>query len=487
MSLSQCNSTLTIEFLLSPGAESQYFDRKSASISIPKLTEAIIAFANADGGTIAIGLKDRAIEGIDSQGNVKINDFIQCGFEKCIPSVKYTYEQVDVTKANGNKDRILFLHIEASSDRIHKNSADEVFLRVGDESKRLTFEQRLSLEYDKGERLFEDKVVEECRWEDLDEDLLKDYKTAVKFQGEDLLQILYARGLAKRGTDRPLITVAGVLLFAKYPSTFLPNARIRFIRYEGGRAEVGTSMNIVKQEYIEGPLVRQIETARTLVQSQLRTFTALNALDGKFISIPEYPTFAWQEGIVNAVTHRGYNIQGDDTKILMFDDRMEIASPGKLPNIVNKSNIREVRYSRNPRIARVLTEMGWVKELGEGVKRIYEEMKAYFLEEPIYDEPNNQSVLLVLKNNVVMRRQRRQERIGALVSSEWSSLTPNHKQALEIIYSRGKLTTKEFSDIIDRSANVGRRVLEELVGRGFVRKVASSTNDPNQYYELVVE
>ena len=476
-----------MEFLLSPGVENQYFDRKSAAIAIAKLTEAIIAFANADGGTIAIGIKDRIIEGIDSQGHIKINDFIQCGFEKCIPSVRYTHETIAVKKANGNEDHLLFLHIDASIDRIHKNSADEVFLRVGDESKRLSFDQRLSLEYDKGERLFEDKVIEECRMEDLDNEVLRTYKEAVKFQGEDLLQILYARGLAKRGPDRPLITVAGVLLFAKYPSAFLPNARIRFIRYEGGKAEVGTSMNIVKQEYIEGPLVKQIEAARVLVQNQLRTFTALSALDGKFISVPEYPTLAWQEGIVNAVTHRSYNIQGDDTKILMFDDKMEIKSPGKFPNIVNKLNIREVRYSKNPRIARVLTELGWVKELGEGVKRIYEEMKAYFLDEPIYDEPNNQSVLLVLKNNVVMRRQRRQERIGALVSIEWNSLSPNHKKALEIIYSRGKLTTKEFAELINRSANVGRKVLDELVSMGLVRKVASSTNDPNQYYELIVE
>ncbi|CVK18400.1 ATP-binding protein [Sporomusa sphaeroides] len=485
--LSKYNTNLTMEFLLTPGVESQYFDRKSASISIAKLTETVIAFANADGGTIAIGIKDRAIEGIDAQGNVKINDFIQCGFEKCIPSVRYTPEFVDVIKNNGNSDRLLFLHIEASSDRVHRNSADEVFLRVGDESKKLSFEQRLSLEYDKGERLFEDNVIEDCRWEDLDEELLSEYKKAVNFQGDDLLQILYARGLAKRSADRPLITIAGVLLFAKYPSAYLPNARIRFIRYEGGKAEVGTSMNIIKQEYIEGPLVKQIETARSLVQSQLRTFTALNPLDGKFVSIPEYPAFAWQEGIVNAVTHRAYNIQGDDIKILLFDDRMEIVSPGKLPNIVTTSNIREVRYSRNPRIARVLTEFGWVKELGEGVKRIYEEMKSFFLDEPIYDEPNNQSVLLTLKNNVFMRRNRRQERIGTLVSSEWNSLPSHHKQALEIMYSRGKVTTKELAKIIERSTNVSRKVLEELAAKGFIRRVALNRNDPNQYYELIVE
>lgn len=137
-------------------------------------------------------------------------------------------------------------------------------------------------------------------------------------------------------------------------------------------------MNVVKQEYIEGPLPILIEKTKTILTAQLREFTALNHLNGKFTTVPEYPEFAWLEGIVNAVTHRAYNVQGDDIKIKMFDDRLEISSPGKFPNIVNRYNIKEVRYSRNPRTARALTEMGWVRELGEGVKRIYKEMDAFF-------------------------------------------------------------------------------------------------------------
>ena len=487
MSLSIYNPKLTLEYLLMPGAEDQYFDRKSANISMPKLSETIIALANADGGTIAIGIDNRVIMGINSQGNTKINDFIQCGFDQCIPPVEVVHEFIDVEKNNGNKDRLLLLHIKPSYDRVHITRGDEAFLRVGDESKRLSFQQRLNLEYDRGGRLFEEVVIEDCHMEDLDADLLQEYKKILKFDGDDITKLLCARGLAKRQDGSIKITVAGVLLFAKCPSTFLPSARIRFIRYEGERSGVGTGMNIVKQQYIEGPLVRQIGESRELVQSQLRTFIALNPLDGKFVDVPEYPILAWQEGIVNAVTHRAYNLQGDDIKIIMYDDRLEIISPGKFPSIVNKENIREVRYSRNPRIARVLTEMGWVKELGEGVNRIYEEMNAYFLDEPVYDEPNKQSVSLLLKNNVVMRRKRRQERIGTMVSSEWANLSANQKRAIEIIYTRGKLTTKEFSNVINRSTNAGRSILEGLAKKGLIRKVASCVNDPNQYYELVVD
>lgn len=474
------NVNMSLEEIINT-EENQYFDRKSSKIQVNKLAETMIAFANADGGTIAIGIDDGKLEGINNQGNVKINDFIQCSFDKCIPAIKIDYDFINIVKDNGNNDRILLINIEPSADKVHKTKSDEVFLRVGDENKRLNFEQRLNLEYDKGERLFEDKIIEECTMEDLDRDVLKNYAESIKFPGDDYEKLLYARGLARRSKDGPKITIAAVLLFAKNPSIFLPNARIRFLRYEGSSAEVGVSMNIIKQEVIEGPLPKQIEMAKNVVKAQLREFTALNPLNGKFISVPEYPEFAWQEGIINAVTHRAYNIQGDDIKIFMYDDRLEIKSAGKFPNIVNKDNIREVRYSRNPRVARVLTELGWVRELGEGVKRIYKEMKEYFLDDPIYDEPNY-SVLLVLKNNNITRRQRRRERVNDIIGIEWNSFTENEKKAIEMAYSTDKLYTKQFAEIINKSSTYARKVLNGLVDKGVLKKVASSTTDPQQYY-----
>ncbi|TCL38873.1 ATP-dependent DNA helicase RecG [Anaerospora hongkongensis] len=484
VSLSKYNAKLTTDFQLAPGMESQYFDRKSAGIALAKLAEAIVAFANADGGTIAIGIKDKQFEGINSQGNTRINDFIQCGFDKCRPSVKSTYEFADVTKPNGKADQILFLHIEADKERVHETESGEVFLRVGDESKRLNYEQRLSLEYDKGSRLYEDEIIADCRMDDLDVEALTEFGKAVEFAGQEWEQLLYARGFARRSDSGPRITAAGVLLFAQNPTVFLPSARIRFIRYEGSHAEVGTAMDVIKQEYIEGPLTKLLNRAKDIVGAQLRTFTALNPLDGKFISISEYPPFAWQEGVVNAVTHRAYNIHGEDIRIVMFDDRLEILSPGKFPNVVNKNNIREVRYSRNPRIARALTEMGWVRELNEGVKRIYKEMNQYFLDEPVYDEPN-QSVLLVLKNNIVTRRKRRTERINALISAEWSSLSADEKRALEMAYSKDRMTTRDLAELLDRSAPYARKILTGLEQRSLLQKTASASTDPQQYYSLV--
>jgi len=464
--------------------EGQYFDRKSAIIKAKKIAEVLIAFANADGGVVAIGVNDGEIEGISEQGNIKINDFVQCKITNCSPAIKTNERFLEVVNHKGQNDHILLINVEPSHKTVYKTNGDEVYLRVGDESLKLNHEQRLDLEYDKGERIFEELPVSVCTTEDIDKDSLINYKNTVHFTGENLMQPLYARGFINNTLDNPEFTVAGVLLFAKYPTRFFPSARIRFLRFEGSKEEVGTEMNVVKQEYIEGPLPFLIEQTKTILTAQLREFTALNHLNGRFTTVPEYPEFAWLEGIVNAITHRAYNVQGDDIKIKMFDDRLEISSPGKFPNIVNRHNIKEVRYSRNPRIARALTEMGWVRELGEGVKRIYKEMDALFLDDPEFIEAEN-SVTLILKNNIVMRRMRRHERINTLITKEWSSLTEEEQTAVEYIYSRGQLTTKQLSEKVDRSPNYSKRVLEGLTQKGILELVRSSINDPNQHYKLI--
>ena len=92
-------------------------------------------------------------------------------------------------------------------------------------------------------------------------------------------------------------------------------------------------------------------------------------------------------------------MSGNYIRVTMYDDRLEILSPGKLPNLVTVDNIQETRFSRNPQIVRVLTEFGFVRELNEGVKRIYADMKEQNLESPIYTE-TEQAVTLILKNNI---------------------------------------------------------------------------------------
>lgn len=464
--------------------EDLYFDRKSASINIDKLVETIIGFANANGGSIAIGIKDKQFQGINSQGNIKINDFIQCPFTHCIPSIQIDHYYINGIKENGNEDRILVLEIPPSINQVHTTQADACYLRVGDETIKLNHNQRIDLEYDKNTRFYETTIIENCYFDDFDLDVLNEYKKSVKYKFDDLNKLLQARGFAIRTEDgKYKYNAAAVLMFCNYPTSFIPGAKVRFIRYEGTVAETGTRMNIIKEETFEGPIPLLITEIKKLVQSQLREFTALNSTTGKFHTVPEYPPFAWQEGIVNALTHRAYNIHGDDIKIFMYDDRLEIHSPGNLPYIVNINNIKEVRYSRNPRIARALTELGWVRELGEGVKRIYEEMENFFLDDPIFLE-EHQTLKLILKNNIIIRKIRKHERINDNISGKWDELTNREKIALEIVYNKGKIKTKELADKLNLTRQPAKKVLDGLVDKNILIKICNSERDPNQHYEM---
>jgi ATP-dependent DNA helicase RecG len=136
--------------------EDQTFDCKSIQIEPKALAVPIVAFANADGGVIAIGVSDktRKIEGVD-QYTEKLNELLRVPFDFCNPSVPVTCSYLPCTDKNGNENRILLMEIPASSS-LHTNQADEAFMRVGDKSRKLTFDERVQLMYDKGERYYED-------------------------------------------------------------------------------------------------------------------------------------------------------------------------------------------------------------------------------------------------------------------------------------------------------------------------------------------
>ncbi len=214
--------------------------------------------------------------------------------------------------------------------------------------------------------------------DDVDHEVLDRYKELLGTEAPDE-QVLRSRRFMRDGK----LTVAGALLFAQDPSVMMPQARVRVLRYDGVRMETGERFNITKERTFCGPLPKVIEGAHALISGMLREFQFLGP-DGKFRTVPEYPEFAWFEGLVNAVTHRDYAFRGDYVRVSMFDDRLEIVSPGALPNIVTLDNMCETRYSRNPRIARTLVEFGWVREINEGVQRIYSEMRSMLLGAPTY-------------------------------------------------------------------------------------------------------
>lgn len=468
--------------LFSTLKENQYYDRKSARKDDREIAKHISAFANAAGGKLVVGIEDNGeVTGFRRNGARDIENFERAALATCTPTPIVHRERISVVNSSGEDDLVLVLDIEPStSHSVARMSDGDVFLRQNDKSVKLNREQVIALEFDKGQRIFEDELVKDSSIDDVDHEVLDRYKEILGTEVSDE-QVLRSRRFMRDGK----LTVAGALLFAQDPSVMMPQARVRILRYDGVKMETGERLNITKERCFCGPLPKVIQGAYELISSMLREFQFLGP-DGKFQTVPEYPEFAWFEGLVNAVTHRDYSFRGDYIRISMFDDRMEIISPGALPNIVTLDNMRTTHYSRNPRIARTLVEFGWVRELNEGVQRIYTEMQNSLLGDPVYSEPGKTKVQLTLENNIVARTVRRSEALEDKMSSEAiASLSEYELAAIRLAFANGKVTARELAAHIGRDRRTANRVLSKLIeDGGLLEWHGSSPTDPRQFYKI---
>ena len=485
MTGSKINSFLTLEYITTEH-ENKYFDRKSAQIKPAELAPLISSFANADGGTIVIGVSDRTmrLEGINDFGEDKINNFINAPKDCCIPMPKFQEEFLDITNYQGKPDRLLLLHIKASVDQIIRTSGDRTFLRIADKTTEMRGDNLRNLEYAKSTRHYEDECNADAKISDLDPLLLEEYKVCINATDVDDRQVLLARGFIKERDGKDCLTNSAVLLFAKNIQQFYPNCRVRFVRYDGSYAKVGTNINIIRDYSVEEPLPRLIKKAREFISTQLREFTSLDGKTGRFHIVPEYPEFAWLEGVVNAVTHRQYSMSGRYIMVRMYDDRLEIESPGGLPNVVTVENIRYTRYSRNPHISRVLTEFGWVRELNEGVKRIYADMESFFLNDPEWSD-NDNTVRLTLYNNIEIRKQRQEEYAASSVGVDnWAMLDDIEQQLMTFIVNHGPTGRAKLAEHTGKSTGTVINRLKHLMELKLV-KANGSKYDPTRTYEAI--
>ena len=257
------------------------------------------------------------------------------------------------------------------------------------------------------------------------------------------------------GTEQ--IISAAILLFGKNPQRCFPRARVRFIRYDGTEAKVGTEMNVIKDVIFEGRILDMVKKSTEFVKSQIREHSFLGK-DGLFVTIPELPEFCWTELIVNAIAHRDYNITGTDIQIKMFDDHMTVESPGQLPGLVRPNNMREMHFSRNPKIIEFLHVYEYVKEFGEGVDRMYREMEYAGLPDPEY-HVSSFMLCATLKN---------QKWVAAHQQAE--QVTPHdapHDTPHDCL-----LYTSHHKEICDYSSSAGSLLLLPCFAYNFFRNVS---------------
>lgn len=477
--ISKINTIITRKYLQTQ-RENQYFERKGLGdkdIKPSKIADELIGMLNADGGILVLGISDKG-EIQDLRTLDKLDDYRKLVFDFIHPSCNIELEELEI------EGKLIFLfHVEQELERVFcRRDNETVFLRINDENRLLNRERIKKLEYDKTIRRFEEETMTDFDTDDLDKELLIAYQERLNYKGE-LFELLSKRHLVTKKKEECFFKKAAVLLFAKDPEKYIPSASVRYIRYQGTEALTGIAHNVIKDERFENNIPRLIDQLKNFLKASFKDYYFLNIELGRFVKVMEYPEEAWLEGVVNALCHRSYNIQGNSVYIKHFDDRLEISNSGPLPAQVTIENIKTERFARNPRIARVLEDMGYVRQLNEGVSRIYESMEKSMLSKPEYKEKNS-SVHLTLRNKISEHSKTVHGIIMDKVENQWEFFNETQKNILLYIFVNSDVTLHKLVHYTSINENTIRAYLNDFIKNGLIEKQSKKIRDINAKYRF---
>jgi ATP-dependent DNA helicase RecG len=249
-----------------------------------------------------------------------------------------------------------------------------------------------------------------------------------------------------QGSEKP--TYASILLYDEVPSASLPKkCVVKINRYRTSDLEPKRE-HLERQETIEANLYDQIEQSIKVIQEMIESVPIIGATG---LEKAKYPPEAIKEVLVNAIIHRDYNIS-DDVLVFIFNNRIEVHSPGCLPGHITKENILHERYSRNPKIVRLLNKYPEPpnKDIGEGLNTAFQKMRAVRLKEPSIE----------IKDNKV------------IVTLPHQALASPEDQILEYLKHNSEINNKTTRDITGiGSENQVKRCFIALAKRGLIERV----------------
>ena len=257
----------------------------------------------------------------------------------------------------------------------------------------------------------------------------------------------------------PSVLRAAAILFANEPRDSVRGAAVQLVRRSGVGPGPGPS---AAREECSGPLVETVECCLRFIDRHTRRFEAVAGLRREVL--PEYPRAALREAVVNALAHRDYGLDGATTDVTVWDDRIEVRSPGPLPGHITLDNMRDEHYSRNPRIMRVLKTLGLVEEYGEGIDRMYREMESRLMEPPVF-EATPSSVTVTLRNRFLADVE---DQVWLTLLGR-DDLTVHERRTLVAVRRSGAITPRELRDLLPE-ADAGA-LLAGAVAKGVLARV----------------
>ena len=322
------------------------------------LADEVAAFANSRGGVLVLGVQDKTREVLGIPINMldAVEMLVVQACEASIdPPVFPVVKRLTLPNSVGEERAVIAVDVPRSLF-VHR-SYGGYFLRVGS-SKRIIPPSQLARLFEQRSRSqmirFDETPVWKAALSDLDIEL---WRRFTSMYSEETPEILLSKLAMVSNDDDDVLhpTIAGILMACKTPEEFMPNAFIQAVAYRG--VTISPSSNSMYQRDardITGPLDQQILSACAFVRNNMR-IAAMKGADGGREDIPQFDMVAVFEAVTNAVAHRDYSIAGSKIRLRLFDDRLELYTPGQLVNSMSPESLPFRQATRNDTIASLLT------------------------------------------------------------------------------------------------------------------------------------
>lgn len=374
--------------------ENSYVEFKEEKIKPNDLAGEIVSFANMEGGTIIIGVSDNGtIKGISIKDmEERIMNICR---NNCIPNIIPIYQEIVI-----NDEKIIILTIPKGTNKPYYTVDNKYYIRVGTTKRIASREELMRLFQASGAVHFDISPVEGTNKKDLNIDLIRDY--FLKYNMFDLYdesestvdRILVNADILREGVNTKECTVGGLLIFGKNVENKLTQSGISFAHFRGN----DITEELIDKKQIVGNLPDIVEQALVIIKNNIKTPSTIVGAVREEKDI--YPNVVLREALVNAVVHRNYSIIGSKIRVLMFTDRIEFHSPGKLPNTVTIDKMKiGVSYARNPFLVKYMENLRYIDQLGRGIPMIIKNMKELGAREPELKEIGEEFILTIYRPN----------------------------------------------------------------------------------------
>lgn len=427
--------------------ESQRLDFKEA---LPRsgLQESMVAFANASGGRIVIGVTDRrprALRGVPERQHAleRIEEAARAPHPPLTVSTSWVVVGVD---------EICVVEVSPVQRGFVQTGSGRVLVRAGPTNRALIGEDLTAFVIERSAVPTEDRPVSGTSVHDLEDLAVRSYLDRRLTAREDLESGLRDLGLLRDGVP----TLACLLLFGREPQSNRRRFGIDLLRFEGA---ADGAHHLRDRRQLAGRLPELVDGTDRAIYETMRRDAVVRGMIRE--EVPEYPPVAIREALLNAVGHRDYAYTGAAVQVRIFDDRVEIESPGVLPGPVTVENLKEAQFSRNPRLMEVFHTLDLVEEAGEGIDRILDAMDEALLEAPEFAETGNSFVVRLAGGGVLRAEDR-------LWLQGLDDLPPGPSGRLALVRARthGLVTNEGLRGLRIMSATESRDTLRRLVARG---------------------